>query len=154
MGVRIAIDGDAASIAALGLCVWIDTYATDGTRDSLSKYVLSEFTESNMSNLISSKKVYVSERNEHINGYAVLRATGKLTEIESLYVLPGFQANGIGREILNMAVTNYPGIWLSCWERNERALSFYKSFGFLISGESYFELEDEKHRNILLSYSS
>ncbi len=49
---------DASHLAVIGACVWIDTYATEGVRKYLSKYVLSEFTEENMLVAVETKKVF------------------------------------------------------------------------------------------------
>ena len=149
--IRTAKYEDIESIAALGLCVWIDTYATEGVRVALSKYVFSYFTIDHVRGLLVSKKVLVAEVSGHLVGYVVLSVGGRAIEIDNLYVLPKFQGRGIGKEIISYISTDYSRLWLACWEKNENAIGFYKSIGFVEDGESFFNLDGELYRNIILT---
>ena len=151
MVVRKASEKEAVLIAAIGQCVWVDTYATEGMRETIANYVLNEFTEENILKLIQSKDVFVLEAEKHLIGYTVV-STSATAEIETLYILPTFQGHGFGKELLNYALQHHHSVRLSCWERNTRAIEFYKRHGFTESGETYFEMEGERHRNVILTY--
>ncbi len=151
--IRTAKYEDAGNIAALGQCVWIDTYATEGVRESLSKYVIAQFAPDSIRDLLASKKVIVAEVAGHLVGYVVLNAGTAATEIDNLYVLPRFQRRGIGRTIIAHISKEYSHLWLSCWEQNQNALGFYTSIGFVEDGESFFDLDGELYRNIILTRS-
>ena len=52
-------------------------------------------------------------------------------ELDDLYVLPGFQNKGIGSEILRKAINDsQEPLYLYVFSRNEKAIAFYKRFGF------------------------
>lgn len=148
--IRKATFDDVESIAALGLCVWIDTYATQGLRFRLGNYALGMFTRDKIQALLRSRTVLVAEQAEHLVAYAVLAIGNASTEVENLYVLPKFQRRGIGRKLINTMACEYSGLWLSCWEQNHSATGFYKALGFIEHGESFFDLDGEQYRNITL----
>lgn len=152
MDIRLTQTEDAPVIAAVGQCVWIDTYATEGVSPSIARYVQRELTVAKMAEVITRHTVPVVEYEKNAVGYAVLlEDEGAECEIESLYVLPKFQRKGVGKLLLAYLQKLRPGrLWLSCWERNAPALAFYRLNGFTEYGEMYFELEGERHRNVLL----
>ena len=66
-------------------------------------------------------------------------------ELERLYLLQGFQGQGLGRRLLEAALVQARRLqlgylWLSVWNRNERALGFYRHEGFRKAGETLFLL--------------
>jgi ribosomal protein S18 acetylase RimI-like enzyme len=42
-------------------------------------------------------------------------------------------------------------VWLGVWERNPRAIAFYKKFGFLEVGVHVFPLGSDPQRDIVMS---
>jgi GNAT superfamily N-acetyltransferase len=150
--IRNATLSDAPNIAALGLCVWIDTYATEGVRTRLAEYALAYFALANIQEAIATETVLVAEHDEHIVGYAILFTAREQTEIHNLYVLPRFQRCGIGANFIDHIVGTYPRPWLACWEENTEALAFYRAQGFIAYGEAMFDLDGEQYRNILFTY--
>lgn len=61
-------------------------------------------------------------------------------ELSKLYVLPRFHGSGIASELLNRGIehavdSGASQIWLSVWEKNERAQAFYRRHGFSTIGE-------------------
>lgn len=149
MQIREATNNDSCNISAIAQCVWIDTYATDGVRSAISKYVLTQFVESKIKEQISTKLVLVAEENSHLLGYVVF--CHKEKELETLYVLPRFQRSGVGKKLLMRILSEEPSINLTCWEKNVSAIAFYKACGFIECGESFFELGGESHRNVMLT---
>ena len=54
-------------------------------------------------------------------------------ELDDLYVLPTYQGCGIGSEILRKCITDsVKPLYLYVFSRNNRAISFYKKFGFSV----------------------
>ena len=56
-------------------------------------------------------------------------------EIERIYVLKKFQKQYIGQLLYDIALriakdANYSYVWLGVWEKNEKAIAFYKKNGF------------------------
>jgi len=42
-------------------------------------------------------------------------------------------------------------VWLGVWERNPRAISFYKKFGFIEVGDHVFPLGNDPQRDIVMA---
>lgn len=56
-------------------------------------------------------------------------------EIRELYVDPFFQNAGIGTQLITFAIQEWDARWLWVLEKNERAIRFYQSHGFCMTGE-------------------
>ena len=152
MRVREATISDSESLAALCITVWIDTYCKGGIEPSVANYVLTAYTPDRLVQTINEKRVLVAEHAGNIVGLVVLHPQSG--EIETLYVLPGFQGRGVGSVLLKEIRTGFNGrLFLTCWEKNESAIGFYKTYGFVETGEAYFHLDGQAHRNIELSLS-
>lgn len=54
--------------------------------------------------------------------------------IEALFVLPKFEGRGVGRSLLDFAKGLCPELTLSVFEKNGRALRFYRRNGFRVTG--------------------
>jgi len=150
--IRKAKPDDATNVASIGLTVWVDTYATDGVRNTLSEYVFAEFSVENIKHMISSQNVMVAEEVGHLLGFSVTeKDVEKRAELKMLYVLPKFQNQGIGRELLKSAMSfSANSLWLTCWQHNQSALNFYHRNGFKRCGEEYINIKGEKHLNFVL----
>lgn len=152
MEIRTASANDIHALLAIARCVWIDTYATEGVRPSIANYLETFFTTSSMLSEMETKLVEVFELKGHLIGYAVLFESDGSTEMENLYILPKFQGKGFGKQYVRRVLESYNEVWLTCWERNTNAIGFYTSLGFQDVGESYFQMNNEKHRNVLFNY--
>lgn len=61
------------------------------------------------------------------------------TEICKIYVDTFFQRDGIGKALIEYAMEEYGADNLWALEKNTRAISFYRSQGFELTGEKQFE---------------
>lgn len=161
---RVAKIDDKANIAALLIQVWLHTYATKGLRNSISRYVLNEFTEENIEQDMRSenKQYFVAEEKQHLVGVVVVdllsecpMSNAKLPELTTLYVQEYFTGRGIGASLLEMAIEychslNFPKLWLTVNSENGRAIDFYSALGFTSLGVIGFSLEDETHENLVM----
>lgn len=57
-------------------------------------------------------------------------------KIEMLFIDPAYRGNGIGRELLNYAVTRLGSEKVDVNEQNEQAVGFYLRFGFEVTGRT------------------
>ncbi|WOG25697.1 GNAT family N-acetyltransferase [Endozoicomonas sp. 8E] len=165
--IRIAETKDSSDIAALSIQVWLDTYAKQGIRKSISQYVLREFTEKNIERKLSSENqaCFVAIEDGHLVGYLSLNvsaecpATGdEKPELDRLYIQESFTGKGVGSKLLQAALTfcssvGLEQLWLTVFHENTRALKFYEKHGFKEIGLTYFEFENEKHENYVLCTS-
>lgn len=158
---------DAGNLAVLKQQVWIATYAKEGIRKEFSDYVLSAFTVENISNSLAStnKNTLIAVDGIHLMGCVDVDFHPQHfnlppePEITVLYVLERFCGTGIGKLLLDNAITEikergYHRTWLTVYHENERALKFYKKYGFHESGETFFHMGGYRYKNIVMSYES
>ena len=159
--IRHAREGDCRNLAALSIQVWLHTYARDGVRADISKYVLSTFTESHFDGLLQNPdyRILVYTEGEHLLGYIAVNLTSHYRdesngyEVETLYVQEHFHGKGIGKKLLAEIRSQFGGrYWLSTWVHNDPAIGFYKKQGFRDIGEVFFQLGGEQHENRVLAY--
>ena len=162
--IRPAGFDDRFNIAALMIQVWLHTYARNGLRDTISRYVLTEYTPEKIAAEIGvpGKRWLVAERDQHIVALAVLELAAdcpvtqrSLPCLHKLYVQEHFTGKGIGRNLLDevmalSATTGADTMWLTVSPRNPRAVAFYQRHGFVHVGSTDFVLEHERHENHIL----
>lgn len=162
--IRTAAQADAENLAALGMQVWLHTYATDGISSEISRYVLSEFTGERFAALLTnpSAAVLAAEVNASLVGYAVIDfgatcpvSTSATVELATLYVQEHFASRGVGSALLGRAEamanqqTNNP-LWLAVNAKNSRAIAFYAKHGYRKIGVTRFQLGNGAHENHVL----
>ncbi len=95
--------------------------------------------------------IYVEEE---LSGYMKLNIS-ETFEIERIYILKKFQGIGVGKTLMKFAFDqskslSFNSLWLGVWEHNTKAISFYKSLGFISYGEHDFLLGSDLQRDILM----
>ena len=109
----------------------------------------------------------VFERDGALLGYAQLRwgpaASGVEAEspgeILRLYVARECHGRGVAIDLMNASIDEMRRretdvIWLGVWERNPRAIAFYRKFGFVDVGEHVFLLGSDPQRDIVMARPS
>ncbi len=168
--IRKANISDAICIGALGIQVFLDTYATDGVRPALAREALASFSTNAIEALMNStptqRLFLLAERNAHIIGFVQLQfnhdhpllpaqtKTRVNAEVQRLYVQPIHAGVGVGQQLLAAAeaLTVELGggaVWLTAWAGNTRALSFYPKRGYDDIGTTQYEFEGESYENRL-----
>ncbi len=159
--IRGATIADSANLAALAVQVWLHTYAGDGIRDALSRYVFSELMPEKYERIIESgqKRILVAISADHLVGFTTVDFDARCPvegvggyEVATLYVQPHFKGRGIGTLLLDTVRGRYgERMWLSTWVRNTPAIGFYEKYGFRRAGFTVFELYGEKPENVVLT---
>lgn len=101
---------------------------------------------------------------ERLVGYAQLRRSDAPTcviarrpaEIQRLYVEAGWHGKGAAADLMAALVEHAAAggadvLWLGVWERNPRAIAFYRKSGFEIVGEHTFLLGSDPQRDLVLA---
>jgi len=160
--IRFARREDALNFTALSLQVWLDTYATEGLRDELSRFVLREFTVETSERTITDaeQRVLVVEMNGHLVGYIQARRRSAIHLVESteqaeifrVYVQEPFTRRGIGRAMMTemeklLCDDGAEVVWLTAWVGNMRARAFYPQTGYTDIGSVDWVEEGESYEN-------
>ncbi len=77
-------------------------------------------------------------------------------EIQRLYVTSEFHGKGIAHDLMNACMDEMTGhrsdvVWLGVWERNPKAIAFYKKFGFHEVGAHVFPLGSDLQRDVVMA---
>jgi diamine N-acetyltransferase len=158
--IRKATLADAQAILEIAEQTFRDTYTVYNTPENMEKYVAEKYTLPQISQEIEQIGVtyLLMEEGNDLTGYAKmivnvpeeLQGT-KAIEIERIYVRKAFHGQKLGQELIENCCMfakeqGFEVIWLGVWEKNEKALGFYKRMGFEIFGSHIFVLgNDEQH---------
>ncbi len=76
-------------------------------------------------------------------------------EIERIYVSKEFQGKGLGSCLMDKAISiavlrRKKYVWLGVWEKNEKALRFYKKNGFYRIGAHSFFIGNDKQTDYIM----
>ena len=76
-------------------------------------------------------------------------------EIERIYVLKDFHGKNVGQVLFNKAIDiagqrNAKSVWLGVWEKNPRAINFYKKNGFDEFDKHIFKLGTDEQTDIMM----
>ena len=162
--IRTGAADDAERLAALGVQVWLHTYATEGISQDIARYALEEFTAAKMSALLArdSTVVLVADSQYGIIGYAVAKIGAVCesnprvrVELETLYVQEHFARQSVGSRILGRAEVlarerTGSALWLMVNAANFPAIEFYASHGYTKVGTAYFKLGEARYENHVL----
>ena len=162
--IRSACSSDAELLSCLGTETFCQTYAHAHPADDMSTYLELAFNKEKISQEISDKNTsfLIAESDKRAIAYAKLTSNKKpdelkdanSIELERFYVEKSMTAKGIGKKLfarcLDIAKTKgFRTMWLSVWEHNPKAISFYEKFGFEVFGSSPFTVGKTK-RTVLL----
>ncbi len=165
ISIRFADSKDAALIAAISRTTFYDTFAASNTASDMELFLKEQFTTSSLIAEVSVKSnifllVYC---NDSVAGYVKLRDVQKprgleafsAMEIARIYVIREMLGQGIGKMLMQFVVDlcrqrTYDVIWLSVWEKNQRAFDFYTSWGFTIFDQQVFVLGKDLQNDWLM----
>jgi len=154
--IRKASEADACLLAAIGLTVWVDTYAENALTPEVAEAGLAAFSKEAIQAVLldSSCSVLMATRGTGALGFSVLRQDaaitglkGKGAELERLYVIEAFCRQGIGTHLLESMIkqARIEGctyLWVDVYSENLRALAFYRKQGFQFHSRVSFSIKD------------
>jgi GNAT superfamily N-acetyltransferase len=163
--IRRANSEDAGLLAELGARTFSETFAADNSPEDMAAYLAASFNPAQQTTELAdpASTFLIAEVGGRAAGYAKLHAGepaegvegDKPVELVRLYVLQEWLGRGVGAELMRACVdvarqAGYGTIWLGVWERNGRAQSFYRKWGFRAFGEHTFQLGTDPQKDILM----
>jgi ribosomal protein S18 acetylase RimI-like enzyme len=141
--------GDFESIRRITWESWISTYPSFIPESDLRFYFDIHYTEASLLRMFDDPFThgFIAETEEQIAGYARLffnRDENHLY-VSSLYFLPDYQGQGMGRRLLE-AAEGYAAekgvdeLWIGVMVKNRQALVFYRKVGFQFVREEPFTM--------------
>ena len=165
MQVRRASAADAATLAALAERTFRDTFTEVNTPENMAAHAAASYGIDKQREEIESDRIrtLLVELDGVVAGYAQLRnghrpdcvSAENAIELWRFYI----DRNGIGRGlaqrlmqavVVEAAEWNGRALWLGVWERNPRAIAFYRKCGFVEVGAHVFRLGDDAQTDLIM----
>jgi ribosomal protein S18 acetylase RimI-like enzyme len=167
MIIRAASESDVKKISFLGARTFADTYAEENKSENTKKYIECNFSEEKiLQDFNLGSVIYLlGEINGETIGYIKLNQghtepsvfAKNPIELEKIYLHKNFHGQGFGKQLMDEAIRlaqsfGHDKLWLGVWENNTKAIQFYKSYGFVLTGEHVFMYGDEAHNDYIFEF--
>jgi diamine N-acetyltransferase len=155
---RYATPADNILLAELGAETFADSFAADNTPEDMNAYLTASFSpEQQALELADSAATFlVIEVDGAAVGYAhlslgaapALTVGRKPMEIVRIYARAEWIGKGVGTRLMQAcldeaAQAGCDVVWLGVWERNPRAIGFYRKWSFEQVGTQVFQLGED-----------
>lgn len=171
--IRRAVIADAPALATIGAETFAETFAADNSREDVAAYLDANFRPNIQAKEVADPSTVtflaeVSDAGDRASswssaGYAKLHA-GETPECVSgpaplelarLYVAAAYHGQRVGAALMSACLDAARDraartMWLGVWERNTRAIAFYRGFGFKHCGEHTFMLGSDPQRDLIM----
>ena len=163
--IRAATRNEAARLGEVAERIFRDTFAPFNTEADMDMYCAEEMSETTFASAIADplSEILVAVEGEEIVAYAHLHRSpspaapdDEAIELKRFYVLRDRHGSGLARDLMRAvaeraAELGATTLWLGVWERNERAIAFYRKLGFEEAGELRFILGTDLQRDLLMT---
>jgi diamine N-acetyltransferase len=165
VNIRPCTADDLRLLIDLGEQTFRETFEAVNTPENMDSYIRSTFNRLAFEREINEKgaNFFIAEVDGEPVGFCKLNHSTKADglqdanalEIERIYALKKVIGGGVGKALmehcLDFAKQNaFSAVWLGVWEHNERAISFYKKWGFEFFGQHVFMLGEDVQTDLLM----
>jgi len=153
--IRIATVEDAERVSAFAARTFAETFAADNAAEDMALHLATTYTPELQRTELADRtmRTLVAERDGEMVAYAQLashEAPGCVTgaapiELARIYIDRAWHGHGIAQAMMRRAIEEAKQmggetLWLGVWERNPRAIAFYRKMGFTDVGSHDFVL--------------
>lgn len=169
--VRPATIADAPALSRLAAETFRDTFERDNTPENMARFLAETYSPERQAAEIADPAGVVllavtagASGGEELVGYAHVIARHvppavdgpAAIEIQRFYVARAWHGRGIAQTLMDAALDTARArgartVWLAVWERNPRAVTFYRKYGFARVGEQTFMLGDDAQTDWILA---
>lgn len=165
MNIRYGTTEDVRTLSELGARTFFDTFAKDNTPENLAAYLRASFSlEIQLAELSAPENVFLIVEGENIPmGYAQLiigshdesLQGARPLEIRRIYTVREYIGRGVGKALMEASIWEAKQrgcdcVWLGVWEKNPRAIEFYKKWGFQEAGTHIFTVGSDPQRDFIM----
>jgi ribosomal protein S18 acetylase RimI-like enzyme len=163
--IRPAKLSDAASLAAIAERTFRETFAADNSAENINLHCAQNFSAQIQREEISDPQLgtLLADIAGELVGFAQLRlahATAcvkgdRPAELHRIYVSGKWHSRGVANELMRAvyaaaAKAGSDCLWLGVWERNLKAIAFYRKCEFSVVGDHVFMLGHDPQRDLIL----
>jgi len=165
INIRVASLSDAPMLTRLMRQAFAQAYASCTRPADLEAHMEANFTEERQRAELEKPQAatLLAKAHSQFIGYAqwtpgpppaCVRAK-QTVQLQRLYVLKPYWGTGVAHRLMKSCLTylsdsSYRTVWLSCWTQNERALEFYRKWGFRRSGTEPFFVGSDRQTDFIL----
>jgi ribosomal protein S18 acetylase RimI-like enzyme len=158
---------DIDQLRSIGQQTFFETFSAGNTEENMKKYLEEGFSIQKLTAELNDQdaEFYFAELDNTVIGYLKLNFGASQTElkdekaleIERIYVLNEFHGKKVGQLLYEKAMQiarqmNAEYVWLGVWEKNPRAISFYKKNGFVAFDKHIFKLGNDEQTDIMMKF--
>jgi GNAT superfamily N-acetyltransferase len=162
---RKARAGDARELSGLAEATFRATFGAMNTVEHMELHCQRSYGERVQAAEIADPGMVtlVSEADGRLIAYAQVRRSAAPDcvsarspgEVQRLYVAEEWHGKGVAQGLMQACIDELGKrgadvVWLGVWERNPRAMSFYRKFGFVEVGDHIFSLGGNPQRDIVM----
>lgn len=156
---------DAEKIAQFSRDTFYAAFAAANSPENMDKFMTMQFSAKMLESQVGEPGNYffLAEEGNALRGYVRLvesrmpeqLSTRKGIEIARIYAAPDYVGKGVGKLLMKASVDFARNLgkellWLGVWEHNQRAIDFYRKWGFDQIGTHLFMLGDEAQTDWLM----
>lgn len=156
---------DLEIIQNLGIQTFSETFAEDNTEEAMKKYLEESFNTAKLTAELNTPDslFYIAWEEDNPIGYLKVNSGKGQTElqdetsleIERIYVKKSHHGKKVGQILYDQAVETAQHLrksylWLGVWEKNLRALHFYRKNGFVEFDKHIFRLGNEEQTDLMM----
>ncbi len=149
----------------LGRQTFYETFAPNNTEEQIQQYLTESFAEEKLNRELNhpDSLFFIAWEGENAVGYLKVNSGKAQTElqdensleIERIYVKSSHHGKKVGQLLYKKALETAVELekkylWLGVWEKNHRAVSFYKKNGFEEFGKHIFRLANEEQTDLMM----
>jgi diamine N-acetyltransferase len=153
--IRNGTESDAAELAAFAARTFEETFAADNRPDDMRAHLGNAFGVAQQTQELLNPHMLtlLAQQGENLVAFAQIRRKDpppcvvleKAIELHRFYVDRPAHGQGIAQQLMNAVhdaarLLDGHQLWLGVWERNARAIAFYKKVGFTDCGSTIFYL--------------
>ena len=165
MRIRYGTTDDSKMLSELGIRTFYDTFAKDNTSENIEAYLKASFSpEIQFKELSDPDNIFLIVESENMPiGYAQLIMNSRDSaihrtnplEIRRIYATKEYLGKGVGKELMQATIREARQrgcdcVWLGVWEKNQRAIDFYKKWGFHEVGIHLFSVGDDPQNDYVM----
>jgi GNAT superfamily N-acetyltransferase len=165
MNIRYGSVDDSKLLSELGTKTFRETFAKENTPENMDAYLRRSFSpEIQLAELSDPDVIFLIAESEGIPiGYAQLILNSrdetikgtKPLELRRIYADQGHLGKGVGKALMQGTIDearqrNCDCVWLGVWEKNQRAIDFYRKWGFRDVGTHVFSLGDDPQNDFIM----
>lgn len=161
---RVTVN-DIHQLQKIGIQTFCETFSAGNTEENVKDYLKESFSLEKLTTELESKnsEFYFAVLDNDVIGYLKLNfgksqteiKDDKAIEIERIYVSQKYYGKKVGQLLYEKAIEiamqmNAHYVWLGVWEKNSRAINFYRKNGFIEFNKHIFKLGNDNQTDIMM----